>query len=419
MVFAAGVLVAGATPGCTSVLDPPSLRPAGPTGAAPTPTTSVSITPVTPDGLLTGPGVTERTISLGVLADATLDRGFTEGVRLWQRSVNGGGGLCGRTVELLANGVDGIPADPAGAYRDVGTSVLGLLTLPVGSGTSSDADPLDLAASVAADQIPAVTPTGSSGQLGPSRPIVAGATADILAINGLEHLLQAGTVRPGDVVGALSDGSATAQNALRGARWWAQENGVDLAVRDAAADPEAWPAGTVVLAPADPAAVASLLTGDPGVGVLTLLDGFDPASWSAEAVTAANDRLFVATPTPAYGSDYPAAVAVSSLAAAVGASVPGPRTLDGYAVGATWGRLIGQACADRTLTRAGVWAAAAGIGPDPSTSLFGSSDPGLVVTSAVPATRASSFSVADSTAPTGLRSLAGLESAPGIDDYLP
>lgn len=88
-------------------------------------------------------------------------------------------------------------------------------------------------------------------------------------------------------------------------------------------------------------------------------------------------------------------------------------------MGATWGRLIGQACADRTLTRAGVWAAAAGIGPAPSTSLFGSSDPGLVVTSAVPATRASSFSVADSTAPTGLRSLAGLESAPGIDDYLP
>ena len=130
-------------------------------------------------------------------------------------------------------------------------------------------------------------------------------------------------------------------------------------------------------------------------------------------------RLYVASPAPAYGSDYPAAVAVSSMAAALGSTDPGARTLDGYATGSTWGRLIGQACADRSLTRTGIWTAATTIGPAPSTSLIGASDPGLVVQSALPATRVSSVSVADAAAPTGLRSLTALEAAPGIDDYEP
>lgn len=461
------------------MLDRPTLPSAGTadlrTGAAAT-TTAASITPVTPDGLLAGPGVTDGTIGLGVLAGPARDRGFTDGIRLWQRSVNTTGGLCGRTVEILANGSDGIPDDPAAAYRQFGTSVLGLLTLPVGSpaaaastgsattgstltgstttgsttdgsttagattsattsasgsgvtgsattgsavaGSADDRDAL-LAASIAADQIPAVTPTGTSGQLGPTRPIVAGATADILAINGLQYLLRTGTLHPGDIIGALTDGSTTAQNAVRGARWWARTNGLDLDVRDSRTVPASWPSTGVVLAPTGPDAVATLLTRDPEISVLTLIDGFDPGSWPADAVTAAAGRLYVATPAPAYGSDYPAAVAVSSLAAAVGSTDPGVRTLDGYAAGATWGRLIGQACADRSLTRSGVWTAATTVGPAPSTSLYGASDPGLVVQSALPATRASSISVVDPAAPTGLRSLTALDAAPGIEEYEP
>lgn len=446
-VVAGGVLL-GPTAACSSVLDRPSLPTAGPadtrTGAPPKTTTAASITPVTPDGLLTGPGVTDDEISLAVLAGADRDRGFNEGVRLWQRSVNTSGGLCGRTIELRANGADGIPADPAEAYRSVGTSVLGLLTLPPatsgdGAGstasstsTTTGAIPSDggdatgrdvaggetaLAASIAADQVPAVAPTGTSAQLGPTRPMVVGATADILTINGLDYLLRAGMLRPGDEVGVLTDGSATALDALHGARWWAQENGLDLDVRENTAA-AGWTAG-VVLVPSGASAVASLITDRPAVSVLTLLDGFDPGSWSADAATAAAGRVYVATPAPAYGSDYPAAVAVSSMAAAVGATTPGPRTLDGYATGATWGRLIGQACADRSLTRAGIWTAATTVGPAPSTSLFGAADPGLPIASALPATRVSSVSVVDAAAPTGLRPLIALESASGIADYQP
>jgi hypothetical protein len=414
-VFAAGgALAVMMSAGCTSVLDRPSLPAAGthdPRTAGPgVATTSASITPVTPDGLVTGPGVTDAGITLAVLADPSADRGFAEGVRLWQQSVNTTGGLCGRTVTIAAGGVDGVPQDPSAVYRQVGTTTLGLLA-PV-----PPADVM-LSASIAADQVPLVTATGTSAQLGPSGPLVAGATVDILAINGLQYLRTAGALVAGDTLGVLDDGSRSAANALTGARWWAGENDVALDVRNAAPQSPDWPGVAAVLAVADSTAV-SWLVGTTEVPVLTLLDGFaGPAGAGGEAAT--TGRLFVATPAPAYGSDYPAAVAVASMAAATGAGTPGPRILDGYATGATWGRLITEACAERTLTRQGIRQAASTVGAAPATSLFGASDPGLVVGSGLPATRVSSISVTDPAAPTGLRSLAWLESAPDIEDYTP
>ena len=406
-------LLAGA---CTSVLDRSAL-PSGEarTGGSAAVTTSAPITPVTPDGLIAGPGVSETEIALGVLADPGTDRGFADGVHLWQRSVNTAVGVCGRPISTAVQGDGDVSADPATAYRQIGASTLGLLApTPPADGT--------LSASIAADQLPLVTATATSTQLNPAGPLVAGATADILVINGLEHLRTAGVIGRGATVGVLDDGSGTAANALAGASWWAQENDVTLDVRrtgdGAVADPSAWTGVAAVLVPADPAAVGALLTGS-ALPVLTLLDGFEPGAWPAPTTAAADGRLYVATPAPAYGSDYPAAVTVASVAAALGTDNAGPRTLDGYAAGVTWGRLITQACADRTLTRAGIRQAASTIGAAPAGSLFGAGDLAEVVESGLPATRDSSVSVAQAAAPTGLRSLTWLESAPGIEDYAP
>ena len=130
-------------------------------------------------------------------------------------------------------------------------------------------------------------------------------------------------------------------------------------------------------------------------------------------------RVLVSTATPAYGSDYPAAMAVASSAAASGQTMPGPRLLDGYAIGVTWARLLTQACADRTLTRTAVEQATTTVGPASVDSLFGPTDPAQAVQSAQPATRASAMSVADPAAPAGLRPLTWLAAASGIEDYVP
>ena len=398
--------------GCTASED---ANPA--TSITATTTTPVSITPVTPDGLVTGPGVTDSTITLGLLVDSERDRGFTEGVSLWRDSVNGSGGLCGRSVQLMTNGAAGVPADAPGAYDSVGRSTLGLMTLPAA------ADSPTVTTRISADQIPTLTPTGTSGQLGPSRPIVVGATDDILAINALDYLAQSGSLDAGATVGVLTDESPSAINALAGARWWAGQNEITLDVRrlDAGTDLPDWAGVPVVVAFTDPPTTSRVAAGvSSATTVVTSTDGYDPAQWDDAGLAAARaGRVLVSLPTPAIGSDYPAAAVVTAAFAKAGGTDPGPRLLAGYATAAIWTRLLTQACADRALTRTEIELAAATTGPSSVESLFGPSDPALPIKSALPATRVSAMATANPDAPAGMTPLTWLDGASGIDSYQP
>jgi hypothetical protein len=351
-----------------------------------------------------------------LLVDPDRDRGFSDGVRLWQDSVNSAGGLCGRTLDLVGTGTADVPSDPVQAYDQIGRSVLGLITLP------PEQESVALNSSISADQIPAMTPAGTSAQLGPGRPVVIGPTDDVLAINALDYLDQTDRIGEGATVGVLTDGSPEADNALAGARWWAGEHQVSLEVRAAEADTDltSWGAATTVLALTDAATTARLATALPAqYSIVTTLDGYDPAAWDADArAVAAAGRVLVGTGTPAYGSDYPAAVVVASLAAARGVP-PGPRLFDGFATGITWARLLDQVCTDRTLTRQAVQQAFTTVGAASGDSLFGPSDPALPVESALPATLLSAMSTANPAAPADLTPLTSLDSAAGIEDYLP
>ncbi|HYN72457.1 MAG TPA: hypothetical protein VES60_08130 [Nakamurella sp.] len=400
--------------GCTASNDP---NPATTTTTATT-TTPVSITPVTPDGLVTGPGISDSTITLGLLVDAERDRGFTQGVTLWRDSVNASGGLCGRSVQIMANGAAGVPADAPAAYNSVGRSTLGLMTLP------AVADSATLTTRISADQIPALSPTGTSAQLGPSRPIVVGATDDILAINALDYLAQSGRLDEGATVGVLTDQSPSSTNALVGARWWGGLNEVTLDVRtvDAGADPPDWGDDVpVVLTFTDPQTTARVAaTTPPTTTVVTSTDGYDPAQWGEAGLSAARaGRVLVSLPTPAIGSDYPAAAVVTAAFAKSGGTDPGPRLLAGYATAAIWTRLLTQACADRALTRTEIELAATTTGASSVESLFGPSDPALPIKSALPATRVSAMATANPDAPAGMTPLTWLEGASGIDSYQP
>jgi hypothetical protein len=338
-------------------------------------------------------------------------------VTLWRDSVNGSGGLCGRVVQIMTNGAAGVPADAAGAYDSVGRSTLGLITLP------AVADSATLTTRISADQIPTLTPTGTSAQLGPSRPIVVGATDDILAINALDHLAQSGSLDPGATVGVLTDQSPSAANALAGARWWAGQNDVTLEVRtlDAGADLPDWAAVPVVLAFTDPPTTSRVAAGAPSTTIIvTSTDGYDPAQWDEAGLSAARTgRVLVSLPTPAIGSDYPAAAVVTAAFAKAGGTDPGPRLLAGYATAAIWTRLLTQACADRALTRTEIELAAATTGPSSVESLFGPSDPALPIKSALPATRVSAMATANPDAPAGMTPLTWLDGASGIDSYQP
>ena len=153
--------------------------------------------------------------------------------------------------------------------------------------------------------------------------------------------------------------------------------------------------------------------------MVTTVDGYGPDQWdSAASAVAAAGRVLVSSATPAYGSDYPAAVAVAARAAANGVT-PDVKLLDGYATGVSWARLLTAACAERTLTRQGVEQAALTVGPASVDGLFGPSDPALPVQSGLPATRVSAMSAGNPSAVTGLTPLTWLAGAANIEDYLP
>jgi hypothetical protein len=397
----------------------------------PTSRTAQSIAPVTPDGFATGPGVSDDVITLGLIVDRARDRGFSAGVQLWQETVNTTGGLCGRSVQIAQNGVGSVPIDPVQAYAAIGRTSLGLVTLPAAG------DDAGLNARIAADQLPTLTPSGRSTQLGPTRPIVVGATVDVLAINALDYLRQTDRLADGARIGVLTDGSAEADNGLSGARWWAEQRDVELVVRTlgdgesgdgttgagstSATDDDLgdWGGAVAVLSLTD-AATTSRLAGRtaPEVTILTTVDGYDPEAWG-DAAPAAAGRVLVSSGAPAFGSDYPAAVAVATRFDATGRTNPGPRLFDGYATGATWGRLLTEACDNSMLTRPSVQQATTTVGAASVDSLFGPTDPGLPVVSALPATRVSALSVADPGAPTGLRPLTWPQAAADIEDYVP
>ena len=286
---AALLVVLVALAGCDSALD----RPSGPTGSAaattaPT-TTTVAITPITPDGLLSGPGVTDDSITVGMLVDPDRDRGFTAGVELWQQAVNTSGGLCGRSLELIRNGSTDVPTDVVQAYDTIGRRVVGLITL------APPTEAVALNSRISADQIPALTPAGTAAQLGPSLPVVIGPTQDILSINALDYLDRSGRIEEGATIGVLTDGSAAADNALAGATWWADQRDITLEVRTVTRDAGStevagserltdWGSATHVLALTDATTTGELVAATPAdLTVVTMIDSYNPTSWSSAA----------------------------------------------------------------------------------------------------------------------------------------
>ncbi len=382
-------------------------KPAQQTGSTTASTvTTVTPTPVTPDGLITGVGVDDTTITLGVLVDPATDRGFTTGIELWRKTVNTSGGICGRTISTMAQA----PTESmATGYDRIAGSTLGLITLP------APADRAPLAARASVDQVPTLTLAGSSAELTKAGPVVVGATEDIKAINALAYLRSSGKLPKGSSLGTLTDASPDAANALAGATWWAKRNDVTLVSRSTTGATGTWAGVEAVLVLADPAQVKTTLDATrPDVDVITNLAGDDPA-----LIPNPQGRLLVSLAAPAYGSDNPGAAAVATAFVASGRTDPGPDMMSGFGVAATWGRLLAQACTARSLTHGGIRTAMTTVGPASVDSLFGPSDPGLVVDSALPATRVSSVALADPGAPGGLRPLIWLQAAPGIADYQP
>lgn len=341
--------------------------------------------PQTTPGIVAGPGVTDESISLGAIVAPELDRGFSDGMHIWSRSVNEDGGICGRRVELsLASDVEAYPA--------LARSSLGLITLV------ADHDAITLAKQAHSDGIMAFSPRGATALLDAGGVIPLGTTPDHLVINALAYLVRSGTFRPGTTIGLYRDATATADDIQAAMTWWTRETGATLAVYDIGDDV---PDTSVIVAAAAAKDVAALLTHRPEATVLTTMDGYQPDLIAPVDA----GRLLIMSPTPAAGANHPVVAAVTQAAA----SAPsGPQLLAGYATAEIWGRTLVKMCQTAELTRSAAIDALTAT-PTPPESLLGAINPALVVREHQPATLASAMAKADPADGTGLVGLTVLQ----------
>jgi len=317
--------------------------------------------------LETGPGVTDDTITLGVLTDqsgpfAAASAGIAQGRQLFWDARNADGGVCDRTVEFSVNDHGYNAQNATSLYAAMQPDVLAFDEL-LGS-PMIDA----LLPSIDSDAVLTMAVSFSSNLLDSPYVVVTGATYDIEMINALQWLVDEGRIAEGDTIGHVYLEGDYGENALSGAQYAAEALGIEVVAQK------------VQPTDADLTAAVSALD-DSGADVV-LLTTTPPQTASAVGVAAANglDLSFVGSnPTfsPALLAS-PAAEALQSSYVVVASVAPytseadGPSTVRdafsaefagetptqfvnyGYAQGELMAQILETACDNGALTREGL-----------------------------------------------------------------
>ena len=173
-----------------------------------------------------GPGVTDKTITLGALMDLTKvfaagSKGILEGTNLYWDSVNADGGVCGRQVKLDVQDHGYDPQKAVSLYRDMSPNVLSVMVLgsPVISALKPSFDQDNMLVTMAA---------WTSTVLPDPHFIISGATYDIESINALDWLTREHGLKKGDTVGIVYFEGDYGGNSLKGAQYAADKLGITL-----------------------------------------------------------------------------------------------------------------------------------------------------------------------------------------------
>jgi ABC-type branched-subunit amino acid transport system substrate-binding protein len=317
--------------------------------------------------LETGPGVTDDTITLGVLTDqsgpfAGASQGIAQGRQLFWDARNADGGVCDRTVEFTVSDHAYNAQNATTLYADMQPGVLAFDEL-LGS-PMIDA----LLPSIDQDEVLTMAVSFSSNVLDSPNMVVTGATYDIEMINAIQWLLDQGRIAEGDTVGHIYLEGDYGENALAGAQHAAGELGVEIAaqkVQPTDADLSApvtalEDAGaSVVLLTTTPEQAASAVSVAQANGLDMSFVGSNPTFSPALLATPAADALQASyemvSPIAPYASDAPGPTTVrDAFAATFAGETPTHFVLYGYAQGELMAQILETACQNDALTRAGL-----------------------------------------------------------------
>jgi ABC-type branched-subunit amino acid transport system substrate-binding protein len=319
----------------------------------------------------TGPGVTGKTITLGVLTDlsgvfAPLGKPIMQANQLFWKEKNAQGGVCGRTVNLVVKDHGYDPQKAVVQYRELSSQVAGLQQL-LGSPITAALLP-----SLKSDQMVSLLAAWPSSLLPNDNIIITGTTYDVEMINGLDYLLQQGKLKKGDKIGHIYFEGEYGENGLKGSKYFAQKNGMTVVEQKIKATDEDMSGQVAALKRAGVKAIAfttapTQLASAAGIaasqGLNVPLMGnnptFDPALLKTPAAKALEANAYVVSSIAPYNLDKPAVQKVASdYSEAYPKEVPKGSAPFGYMQSQLMFNILNQACKNKDLSRPGLVKAA-------------------------------------------------------------
>jgi len=317
-------------------------------------------------GVKTDKGVTDQTITLGIMGDTSgvfknLGGAINAGNQLWANEVNAAGGICGRQIKIEV--VDhGYKADTAKTlYPQLEPKVLGIVQL-LGSPVLAA-----LKQNLQNDNLTAAPASWSSEILNNPNIMMIGTTYDLEIVNGLAYLQQQGLIKDGDAIGHIYIDGEYGGNGLKGSKAYAATH--NLKITEAKITSTDNDLTNIVTGLKGAGVKAIVLTTTPGqtasamsankalaldVPVLGNNPTFDPALLSTPAKDALGN-LYVAASSAPFSSKTPKA---QQVAAEYKKTYPtGPLNGGvpvGFVEGKVWQAVLTKACENKDLSRAGV-----------------------------------------------------------------
>ncbi|MDX6744230.1 ABC transporter substrate-binding protein [Actinocorallia sp. A-T 12471] len=316
----------------------------------------------------TGEGVTDSTLTLGVLSDLSnvfgpLGQSLVQGNELYFNQRNADGGVCGRQVKLEIRDHAYNVQTSVSQFAELEPKVLGFVQL-LGSPIVSALAPK--IASTGAVTVPA---TWSTDWLNKDGLVIVGSAYPVDVINGIQYLLDEGKIKKGDTLGHVYFEGDYGSDALKGSKHAADALGLkvkSVQVAPSATDLTAQfneltsggaPQAFIVSAgPRQTASIAGLAAGS-GLKTPILANGpgFDPALLDTPVGRTLADNLYVATSyEPFAGGSAGARTIADAYTAAHPDGKPTNMVNYGYATASVMGQAIDAACEGGDLTREGL-----------------------------------------------------------------
>ncbi|MEU1620447.1 ABC transporter substrate-binding protein [Streptomyces sp. NPDC005722] len=335
--------------------------------------------PVDAHGVKIGPGVTDSTITLGVLTDlsgpyGSLGRSVLQAEKLYVDQVNAKGGVCGRKLKLLVRN-HGYDVETAVVqYNGMEPKIAAMPGLLGSTIINALLDRIEV------DDLMTTSLGYSSVLLGQAALTTINSTYDVDMVNGFEYLADTRGFGPDDRIGILYLDGDYGGNARRGARFVAERRGMVLVEKKVGPTQEdlseqvkelAASGVKAVLISTSPPQTASAVGAAAAIGLdvpfLGSAVGYDPQLLKTPAAPALLKMLELVAPTPALTDDSPEAV---ELVEEYRRRYPGAPLDQGLETGhntmAVAVQDLKSACEAKDLSRLGIIAAHRGLkGFDP------------------------------------------------------